>query len=197
MNILAFLASNGAENMSLVEDLGFINGDGAALQPLGVLNGGSSTVDVEGSTANLVNNTTSAAGSAPKLIDLVYALPAQYVANARFIMCRSIEGKVRKLLDSAGRFLWPAQTMSAFAAAPRELMGYPIDNSDFMPNDGTDTNKVFLFGDLGAYIIGQRAQVTSMVLRERFADTDQTGIILFERVGGAVWNTDALRIGVV
>ncbi len=76
-------------------------------------------------------------------------------------------------------------------------MGYPIDNSDFMPNDGTDANAVILYGDLSAYIIGQRAQITSVVLRERFADTDQVGIILFERVGGAVWNPDAMRIGIV
>jgi predicted phage gp36 major capsid-like protein len=35
------------------------------------------------------------------------------------------------------------------------------------------------------------------VLRERFADTDQTGIIIWERAGGAVWNLDAGRIGIV
>ena len=54
-----------------------------------------------------------------------------------------------------------------------------------------------LFGDLSAYVIGQRAQITTVVLRERFADTDQVGIVMFERVGGAVWNPDAIRIGVV
>jgi HK97 family phage major capsid protein len=35
------------------------------------------------------------------------------------------------------------------------------------------------------------------VLRERFADTDQIGLILFARVGGALWNVDAVRVGVV
>ena len=35
------------------------------------------------------------------------------------------------------------------------------------------------------------------LLNERFADTDQTGIILWERVGGDTWNVDAFRIGVV
>lgn len=67
-----------------------------------------------------------------------------------------------------------------------------------MPSDGTDANKVMFVGNVAqAYIIGQRAQITSTVLRERFADTDQTGIILFERIGGATWNVDAGRIGIV
>lgn len=200
---LAFLARNGAENMALVEDQGFIAGDGGSLQPLGLLNSGITTVDVEGSTANLVINTSSAQGSAPKLIDLVYAVPAQYVSNAEWIMCRSIEGKVRKLVDAQNRYMWPMGAGSMFAGpngdprSQRTLMDYPVNNSEFVPNDGTDANKVFVYGDLSQYFIAQRAQITSVVLRERFADSDQTGIILFERVGGGLWNTDALRIGIV
>jgi HK97 family phage major capsid protein len=197
INVLAWLAQNGAENMALVEDQGFIVGDGSALQPKGILNAGATTVDVEGSTANTISNTTAAAGSAPKLIDLVYALPSQYAARATHLMCRSIEGKIRKLVDAQGRFHWPLTASGGFGPTPRELMGYPIDNSEFVPNDGTDQNKVLVFGDLSQYIIAQRAQVTTAILRERFADTDQIGIVLFERVGGDLWNTDAIRVGVV
>lgn len=197
VNILAWLSTNGAENMALVEDFGFINGDGGPLQPLGILNAGIATVDVEGSTANTVSGTTANAGSAPKLISLAYALPAQYASRGTWLMKRSIEGKIRILGDAQGRYFWPAASGSAFAAAPRDLLGYQLENSDFMPDDGTDANKVVIFGDFTGYVIGQRAQITTVVLRERFADTDQVGIILFERVGGAVWNTDAMRIGVV
>lgn len=196
-NVLAFLTQNGAENMALVEDQGFISGDGTPLQPLGILNGGAATVDVEGSTSNTISNTTAAIGSASKIITLAYTLPSQYAARGEWLMKRTTEGKVRSLVDGAGRFLWPDLAGSGFAPAPRALMGYPINNSEFMPADGTDTYKVFIFGDFSAYIIAQRAQITTVVLRERFADTDQTGIILFERVGGALWNTDAIRYGVV
>lgn len=197
VNVLAFLAQNGAENMALVEDNGFIAGDGTALQPRGLLNSGITTVDVEGSTTDTISNSTSSTGSAPKIIDLCYALPSQYLPRARWLMRRSIEGKVRKLVDAQGRFLWPALSGSGFAAAPRDLMGYPIDNTEFMEADGANGRKVVVFGDLSAYVIAQRAQISTVLLRERFADTDQVGIILFERVGGAVWNPDALRIGIV
>jgi HK97 family phage major capsid protein len=197
VNILAFLASNGAENMALVEDYGFFQGLGSALQPTGILNAGISTFSVEGSTTDTISNTTSNTGSAPKIITGAYTLPSQYAGRARWVMRRTIEGKVRGLVDASGRPLWPPQTGSGFAAAPADLLGSSVVNTDFMPDDGTDANKVLLYGDLSNYIIGQRAQITSIVLRERFADTDQVGVVLFERVGGGVFNPDAFRIGIV
>lgn len=196
VNILAFLAQNGAENMALVEDYGFIAGNGGPLQPRGILNSGAATADLEGSTANLILNATGA-GTSQKIISMAYVLPAQYAGRASWLFSRNSEGKIRALSDTNGRPLWPVATGSGFAAAPSELMGSPVYNSDFIPNDGTDANKVAVYGDFSAYIIGQRAQITSTVLRERFADTDQVGIILFERVGGDTWNADAIRIGIV
>jgi HK97 family phage major capsid protein len=196
-NILSFMAQNGAENMALTEDLGFITGDGSALQPLGILNCGLTTFDVEGSTTDTITNTTSNTGSAPKIIAGAYKVPAQYVSNSRWLMCRSIEGKVAALVDANGRPFWAPNAGSGYAAVPRQIQGMPIENSDWMPDDGTNGNKVLLVGDFSNYIIAQRAQITSVVLRERFADTDQTGIILWERVGGNCWNTDGLRVGIV
>jgi HK97 family phage major capsid protein len=58
-------------------------------------------------------------------------------------------------------------------------------------------NMPLIVGDLSHYIIGQRTQITSVILRERFADSDQLGIILFERVGGGAYNFDAFRGGIV
>ena len=200
VNVLAFLAQNGAENLALVEDYGFIAGDGSSLQPRGILNGGATTVDVEGSTSNTISNTTSATGSAPKILDVEYAIPSQYVSGSSWLMRRAVEGKTRKLTDAQGRFMWQRnQAMNnQYGGEPSDLDGFPVYNSDFMPNDGTDANKVFVFGNINqAYIIAQRAQITSRVLNERYADSDQVGVILWERVGGDTWNTDAIRYGVV
>jgi HK97 family phage major capsid protein len=200
VDILAFLARNGAENLALVEDLGFFRGDGAALQPLGILNGGASTVDVEGSTANTISNTTAATGTAPKLFDVLFAVPPQYrtARSCVWVMTPTSEGKTRKLVDANGRYQFAMSTdMGSGLGSGRALLNYTVENSPFMQEDGTDTNKVYLFGDLSAYIIAQRAQIATRVLSERFADTDQIGIILFERVGGALWNVDAVRYGIV
>jgi HK97 family phage major capsid protein len=197
-NMLAFLAENGSQNLGLVEDSGFIAGAGTPLVPTGVLNSGITTADVEGSTANTISNTTSATGSAPKLTALSYLLPEQYTENATWLMRRAIEGDIAALVDANARPIWPMQAAAGLEGrSPRQLAGFPVENSEFVPNDGTDGNKVVIFGDFQAYVIAQRAQISTVVLRERFADTDQTGIILFERVGGGLWNTDAFRIGIV
>ena len=196
-NVLSFLSTDGSKNMALVEDNGFLTGDGGPLQPMGLLNAGITTFDVEGTTTNTVTNTTSSGGSFPKIVAGTYQLPAQYVANARWLMRRTIEGKTAALIDANGRPQWAANAGSGFGLPERMLQGFPVSNSDWMPDDGTDANKVYLLGDFSNYIIAQRAQITSVVLRERFADTDQVGIILFERVGGGVWNLDAFRVGIV
>jgi HK97 family phage major capsid protein len=196
VNIMAFLAQNGAENMALTEDQGFFTGDGSSLVPMGLLNAGITTVDLEGSTADTISNTATSTGSAPKLINLTYKLPPQYLPGARWIMRRSIQGKIRQLVDGNSRFMWPAYTESGFAGPIDTLMGYPVSQTDWMPDDGQDTQPVVAFGDFSHYIIGQRTQITSLVLRERFADSDQVGIILFERVGGGLYNTDAFRLGI-
>lgn len=196
-NMIAFLAQNGAENMALVEDDGLIAGTGASHTPVGILSAGITTVDVEGSTSNTISNTTSNAGSYPKIVNLLYNVPAQYESGSAWLMRRAIEGDVRALVDSNGRPIWLGGQESGFAGTPRSIMGYPVYNSDSVPNDGSDTNKVMVFGNFSNYIIVQRQAITTTVLRERFADTDQTGIILSERVGGGCWNIDAFRIGVV
>ncbi len=199
VNVLSFLSMNGAQNMALVEDNEFLTGDGTALHPLGILNGGSTQVDLTVSpltTHKLVNDTTHP-GPPGALITLVYTLPPQYADGAVWLMKRATEGEIRAYVDGAGRYLWPAMTAGGFSQVTRELMGYPIYGSDFMPADGTADNNVAIFGDMSSYIIGERAQITTTVLRERYADNDQTGIILWERVGGGVWNTDGLRLGYV
>lgn len=198
VNVLAVMAQDGGGNMALVIDNGLIAGSGAALEPLGLLNSGLTTKDVEGSTSDTISNTVSNAGSAPKIIALSYALPAQYSSNARWLMSRDIEGKVAALVDGNGRAIWPVLTGAGLQGAmPATLMNKPIMNSDFVPSDGTNANKVMVYGDFQNFIVGQRAQITSTVLRERYAETDQTALILWARVGCGVANLDAFRVGIV
>jgi HK97 family phage major capsid protein len=197
VNVLSFLAMNGATNMALVEDNEFITGDGSALHPQGILNGGVSQVDltVGGVTTHVFSNDSTHPGPAKALVGLVYQLPPQYAEGAVWLMRRSIEGAVRQLVDGSNRFLWPPMIAGGFSAVTRELMGYPIYGTDFVPADAVADANIMIFGDMSSYIIGERAQITSTVLRERYADNDQTGLILWERVGGAVWNPDGLRLG--
>lgn len=196
--MIARLSADGGENLALTEDYYFINGDGTPLQPVGLLNAGLSTTTVEGTTTDQVSNTIANAGSASLIDALPYLVPEQYTGNAEWLMNRNTEGKIRALVDANGRPWWmPQQSSGGSGGAPNELGGYPVNNSAWMPVGGTNGNKVLVFGDFQSYIIARRAEITTTVLRERFADNDQTGLILMSRAGGGLWNTDAMYIGIV
>lgn len=198
VNVLAWIAQNGAENLGLVEDYYFLNGNGTGNQPIGILNAGLSTTSVEGTTTDHISNTIANAGSAPLIDALPYLVPAQYVANASWLMARASEGKIRGLVDANARPWWmPQQVAGGQGSTPKELGGYPVYNSDFVPVGGTNANKVLIFGDFQNYIIGQRTGMSTVILRERFADNDQVGVIINERAGGGLWNTDAMYLGIV
>lgn len=198
-NVLGILSTNGANNMALTEDKGFITGAGDALHPTGVTVGtaAANQVTTAGTTSNTISNTSGSLASGTLLLDLIYALPPQYRAGAALLMAPLTEKNIRKLVDGNNRFLWMPVSQSQFGGKPGQydVEGYTVHNSQWMPADGTAGNINIVFGDFSAYIIADRAQISTVVLRERFADTDQTGIILFARVGGAAWNTDAFRFG--
>ncbi len=211
---LSFLASDGSENMALVEDNGFINGQTAnytngagvvpsatSLQPLGLTASAVSAneVGVSGTTANTISNNSSGTGSWPKLLKVQASLPQQYQRNARWLWHRLTELNVRTLTDANLRPLWAPGYQGPTGSMGEQFDTFqsrPVYRSDFVPQDGTANALCVLYGDFSRYIIAQRAGISTTILRERFADTDQTGIILWERIGGALWNTDAFRFGI-
>lgn len=197
-DVLGFLAIDGGRNLALVEDNYFINGTGTGLEPLGLLNAGITTADVEGSTSNTVSNSTSNAGSAPKIISLAYLLPDQYTDNARWLFRRAIQGDIHGLVDADGRPWWQlAAGAGGAAGAPSTLVDFPYSVSSFMPNDGSDTNKVMVLGDFSNFIIAERMALSVRVDDINHIGTDETAIYLRSRAGSGVWNTDAFRIGIV
>lgn len=191
-NVLAWIAQNGAENLALVLDEAFIAGSGSG-RPTGIIFGGSTVTDISGTTADTISNTAADTGSAPKIIDLVYSLPEQYEPNAQWLMRRSSEGRIRKLVDANGRYLWGASGLNS--PSRNEIEGYPLKRSPFLQAEGTNDNVVAVFGDFSAYIAALRTQIAMRVLNERFADADQIGVILSTRAGGALSNEDAVRLG--
>lgn len=197
-DILGFLATDGGRNLALVEDNMFINGAGTGLEPMGLLNTGLTTFDVEGSTSNHVSNTVSDAGSAPKIIAGSYLVPGQYAENASWLMARQTMGEIHALVDGDGRPWWvPSASSGGSGGAPGNLVGFPVFTSSFVPVDGTNGNKVLIVGDFSAYIIADRTSLTVDIDRVNLIGSDETQIFLRSRAGGGLWNTDALRVGVV
>jgi len=123
-DIDGWLAQRIADKFARAEAAAFVNGDGAD-KPRGFLN---HTVADDaawawGQIGYIATGADGAFNGAEALIDLVYALGAQYRARAAFVMNSRTAGAVRKLKDGDGRFLW-ADGLAA--GEPARLMGYPV-----------------------------------------------------------------------
>lgn len=197
-DMLGFLSVDGGRNLGQVEDDKFINGTGTGLEPMGILNVGITTADVEGSTSNNISNSTSNAGSAPKIIALAYLVPAQYADGASWLMARQTKGEIHALVDAQNRPWWQAAASAGGAGgAPSLLVDIPVFQTPFMPVDNTDANKVLLVGDFQNLIIADRTALSVQIDNVNRISSDETDIYLRSRAGSGVWNTDAFRIGIV
>ncbi len=127
--------------------------------------------------------------SADPMIDLIYAVKAEYRANGTFVMNSRTAGTIRKLKDADGRFLW---SDSLAAGEPARLLGYPVLIAEDMPDLATDAFAI-AFGDFGAgYTIAERPDLR--VLRDPFSAKPHVLFYATKRVGGAVSDFDAIKL---
>jgi HK97 family phage major capsid protein len=185
-----FLMSDGAANLAIVREGQILVGSGVGNNCRGVLlDSDIATVDVEGTTANSISNTTSDMGSVLKLFDLVYAVPAQYRNDPsfRWVMNPQTGKAILKLVDGDGSLL--------LAKLRAELPEFVY--SEHMPVGGVDGNKIILAGPLSQIVSPERIAISAQILVERYADTDELAIVLRSRFGVGVMNPRAFRFGIV
>jgi HK97 family phage major capsid protein len=126
---------------------------------------------------------------ADAIINLVYALGAQYRANATFVMNSKTAGAVRKMKDSDGRFLWADSLASG---QPSQLMGYPVLIAEAM-EDVASNNHPIAFGDFRAgYTIAERRDLR--ILRDPFSAKPHVLFYATKRVGGDVTDFAAIKV---
>ena len=189
-DIEGWLADRIADKFARAEASAFINGDGID-KPTGFLS--HTVVDNSiWSWGNLGYVPTGAAGAfdgADAIVDLVYALGAQYRASASFVMNSKTAGDVRKLKDADGRFLW---SDGLAAGEPARLLGYPVLIAEDMP-DIADGENAIAFGDFGAgYTIAERPDLR--VLRDPFSAKPHVLFYATKRVGGDVSDFAAIKV---
>jgi len=159
-----------AYKFSVALEKAYLTGDGTG-KPLGLFvasnNGIPTSRDV------VVGDPTN--GITPDgLIDVKYALKAQYVSKAVWIMHRDIVKTIAKLKDNMGRYLW--QTGLA-GGQPDTLLDRPVIISEFAPNTIEDGAYVLLFGDLSFYYVLDSLDLQLQRLVELYAETNQIGYI--------------------
>jgi HK97 family phage major capsid protein len=188
-DIEGWLAGRIADKFARAEAGAFINGDGID-KPKGFLAHAAVDNDVW-AWGNLGYVPTGVAGevTADSIVDVVYALGAQYRANASFVMNSKTAGLVRKLKDMDGRFLW---SDGLAAGEPARLMGYPVLIAEDMPDAGTD-EFAMAFGDFASgYTIAERPDLR--ILRDPFSAKPHVLFYATKRVGGDVSDFAAIKL---
>ncbi|NNL72079.1 MAG: phage major capsid protein [Silicimonas sp.] len=188
-----WLAGRIADTFARSEAAAFIGGDGVD-KPVGFLthpqvaNGAWSW----GSLGYVVTGTDggfNAGNPGDGLIDLVYALGAQYRANGSFVMNSRTAGEARKIKDVEGRFIW-ADSLSA--GEPARLLGYPVLIAEDMPDIAAGSFSV-AFGDFSAgYTIAERPDLR--ILRDPFSAKPHVLFYATKRVGGDVSDFAAIKL---
>ena len=189
-DIETWLAGRIADKFARAEASAFVSGDGID-KPTGFLTHPSVDNDVW-AWGNLGYVPTGADGDfngADAIVDLVYALGAEYRANATFVMNSKTAGAVRKMKDADGRFLW---SDGLAAGEPARLMGYPVMIAEDMPDIASDATAI-AYGDFAAgYTVAERPDLR--VLRDPFSAKPHVLFYATKRVGGDVSDFAAIKL---
>lgn len=159
-----------AYKFGITQEKGFLTGHGAN-QPLGVFTASAQGVST-GRDVSTGNTTT--AITFDGLIEAKYSLKAQYMAVAEWLFHRDAVKMLAKLKDGDGQYMWQA---SRTASEPDMLMGRPVNMSEYAPNTFTTGLYVGMFADFSKYWIADAMDMQVQVLKELYAETNQTGYI--------------------
>lgn len=189
-DIEAWLAGRVADKFARAEAAAFVNGDGAD-KPTGFLNQTLTDNDswTWGTVGYIASGSAAGFSDADKLIELVYAVGAEYRQNAAFVMNSKTAGLVRSFKDGDGRHLW---SDGLSQGQPARLLGYPVVISEDMPDVGADSTPI-AFGDFQAgYTIAERPDLR--ILRDPFSAKPHVLFYASKRVGGNVTDFAAFKL---
>lgn len=197
VNIEQWLAGEVAIEFAEEEGAAFISGSGVN-QPRGILSydtvadasyaWGKLGFIVTGEAADFI-----AEDPVDPFISLVYSLKQGYRQNAKFIMNKASQAKVRKFKDDQDNYMWtPPFQGGVQGAQPATFLGYPIIDDDNMSSVGANAFPV-AFGDFRrGYLIVDRIGVR--VLRDPYTNKPYVHFYTTKRVGGGVQNFEAIKL---
>lgn len=175
------------------EGAAFVNGDGSS-KPKGFL-AYTNVADAGWSWGNIGYVASGADGAfaadepSDALLTLAYAPKQGYRANGRWVMNRKTESTVRKFKDANGNYIWQP---GAAAGQPATIFGYPVTESEDMPDVASGSFSI-AFGDFArGYLIVDRVGIR--VLRDPYSAKPYVLFYTTKRVGGGVQNFEAIKL---
>jgi len=194
-DVEAWLADEIATQFAKAEGTAFVNGDGVD-KPRGFLTYTSAIAgDATRSFGQLQYVPTGAAAALPstnpenKLLDLVHALRAPYRQGAVWVMNSTTLATIRKFKTADGAFIW---TPGLVTGQPDTLLGYPVIESEDMPDIAANSTPI-AFGNFKAgYLIAERSETN--ILRDPYSNKPYVNFYATKRLGGAVSNSEAIKL---
>ncbi|BAI71477.1 phage major capsid protein [Azospirillum sp. B510] len=180
-DLLAELRSESSEQFSVKQGQEWVGGAGSNNQAEGILVNPDVAFTVSGNATGLTGD---------GLIDLYHDLKTAYARNGIWTLNRRTLGKVRKLKDGEGNFLWLPGLANG---VPNTILGATYAECPDMPDVAAGSFPI-AFGDYKrGYIIVDRIAVSFMTDYTTGADD---GLVVFRgrmRTGGGVRQPEAIR----
>ena len=193
-DVEAWLADEIAMEFAKAEGSAFVNGNGTN-RPKGFLQAPvAATADGTRAFGTLQYVASGAAGDfaanpQEKLIDLVQSLRAPYRQGAVWVMNAATVARIRKFKTSDGAFVWQP---SLAAGQPASLLGYPVIESEDMPDIAANALAV-AFGNFRlGYLIAERSETA--ILRDPYSNKPFVNFYATKRIGGCVSNSEAIKL---
>lgn len=191
INLESWLAGEIQTEFAYQEGLAFVAGNGTN-KPAGFLTYVTGAANAATHPWGAIPEVAAAAAAAiasDEIVSMIYALPGEYTANARFVMNRATLGTIRKLKDGQDNYLWQP---SFQAGQPSTLAGFPVTEMPAMPDVAAAAYPV-AFGDFRrGYLIIDRMGVR--VLRDPYTNKPFVHFYTTKRVGGGVQDPTVLRV---
>lgn len=192
IDLEAWLRNSVRSEFSRQENIAFLSGDGVN-KPFGLLGYVEGGVHDDRHPLGPIEAIATAGALAvgavsDDLLNVIYDLPAERAANARWYMNRLTEATFRKLKDDNGNYIWQPRISEA---EPSTLHGYRIVHIPGMPVAGASA-VIALFGDMRAtYLVVDRIGIR--VLRDPYTNKPFVMFYTTKRVGGGVQNPEYMR----
>lgn len=186
LSVESLMATDLGEAFAAAEGAAFLTGTGVK-QPTGILS--SATVGLK-----VVNSGNATAIMPDALISMIYAVGAQNSRTGTWLMSTQTAATIRRMKDSADRYLWADSPSGLTTGQPSTLLGRPVEIADDMPAVAAGATPV-LFGDFAraAWVLN-RPSVGLSILRDDFTIRGG-GCVRFHarmRVGFGVVRPEAL-----
>jgi HK97 family phage major capsid protein len=191
IDVESWLAMEVETEFAYQENVAFISGNGTN-KPNGLLTYATGAANAATHPWGAIPEVVSGAAAAitvDGLIDLVYDLPTERSANARFIMNRKTHAAVRKLKDGDGNLIWQR---GLAPGEPSTILGQPVTEMAAMPDVAANAYPI-AFGDFQrGYLIVDRVGIR--ITRDPYTDKPNVQFYTTKRVGGGVNDPQSLRL---